>query len=430
MTHSNDPAHLSLSALWERADVAREGDETALVVRVQASTIATSTSARAPLDIAFALDRSGSMHGPDKIDLVKDAVIAATHHLADDDRVALVTFDDRVEVLHELTPADGQHKRRLERVLRGVEARGSTNLSGGWLTACQQLAASARSNGTVRLQRSILLTDGMANVGITDPHELVTHATELRRRGIDTTTIGVGRHFDEMLLSGMAEAGGGAFEYISDPARLQPFFEREIGELMDIVAVRPVLRITFPSAVRGRLVSAFPVDRQGKTVIVDLRNLASGETIDLVFDITVGDGAHAHDLSPMVELEWRHPRTGDRSGMHEELPGLRLVEAQFARSAPRDDEAATIVARARSDRDQREAVRLDRMGYFHESRAKFMRSADHLAAAPPSAKMRSEYASAMDLAMSPERPLDEHVRKQRIQETHARSRGRRRDDES
>src|SRR5690606_16078104 len=99
---------------------------------------------------------------------------------------------------------------------RSVEARGSTNLSGGWLTACQQLAAGARSNGTVRVQRSLLPTDGLANEGITNPRELVTHATELRKRGIDTTTIGVGRHFDEMLLSGLAEAGGGAFEYIDD----------------------------------------------------------------------------------------------------------------------------------------------------------------------------------------------------------------------
>jgi hypothetical protein len=34
------------------------------------------------------------------------------------------------------------------------------------------------------------------------------------------------------------------------------------------------------------------------------------------------------------------------------------------------------------------------------------------------------------LAMAPERALDEHTRKQRIHDTHARSRGRRRDDKS
>lgn len=428
MTFTNDSAALTLSALWERSDLSRDGDETGLVVRVIAENVAPSTVGRAPLDIAFALDRSGSMHGRDKIDLVKEAVIAASQHLGDDDRIALVTFDHDVEVLHELTPAHRSGKQRLQRVLGTVEARGSTNLSGGWLTACQQLATGAPAQGSVRLQRTLLLTDGLANQGIVDPNELVTHATELRKRGIETTTIGVGRQFDEMLLSGLAEAGGGAFEYIDDTARLRPFFEREIGEMMDIVAIRPVLRVTFPDGVRGHLVNPFPVTREGKTVIVDLRNVSSGETIDLVFDITVRVEAQPDDLAPMVELEWVHSRTGQSAAVHQELPSLHLVDAQFARTAPRDDEAAGIVATARSDRDQRDAVRLDREGHFRESRARFRRSADHLASAPETVKIRDERAMAMSLAEAPERSLDEHVRKQRIHDTHARSRSRHRDD--
>ena len=106
MSRTTDPANLSLSALWERADVARDGDETALVLRLASRNVAPPTTGRAPVDIAFALDRSGSMHGPDKIDLVKEAVIAATHHLGSTDQVALVVFDGLVDVLHELTPAE------------------------------------------------------------------------------------------------------------------------------------------------------------------------------------------------------------------------------------------------------------------------------------------------------------------------------------
>lgn len=421
------PATLSLSARWERADVDRDGDETGLLIRIAAAGGGPVDAHRAPLDLAFALDRSGSMHGPDKIDLVKEAVIAATDHLGDDDRVALVTFDHDVEVLHELTPADGAGKRRLARVLAGVEARGSTNLSGGWLTACQQLAAVQRPGGPLRLQRALVLTDGLANQGITDQGELVRHATELRRRGIETTTIGVGRHFDEMLLGAMAEAGGGAFEYVSETSRLRPFFESEIGELLQARALRPVLRVTFPDGVRGRLVSAFPVDRHGKTVIVDLRSLAAGETVDLVFDISVRAGARPDDMAPMVELEWLQATTGERSGTHQELPALRLVDTESARIASRDDEAAEIIAKARADRDQREAVRLDREGRFAESRSMFRQSAARLAEAPQTDEVRAEYARAMSFAKEGLRPLDEHARKQRVYDSLARSRGQRRD---
>lgn len=429
MTRIDDTPALQMTALWERVELSRSGDETALVVRVQAERMALPVDAgRAPLDIAFALDRSGSMSGPAKIDLVKEAVIAATHHLTAADRVALVTFDHEVEVLHELRLADASGKRRVERMLAGVQARGSTNLSGGWLTACQQLAVGGRVDGTPRLQRALVLTDGLANEGVTEPHALVTHATELRHRGIDTTTIGVGRHFDEILLSGMAEAGGGSFEYIADTAMLRPFFEKELGDLMDIVAVRPTLAITFPDGVRGRLVNAFPVDRRGKTVTVDLRDLAGGDTLDLVFDITLRAGAPAHDLSPMVELEWMHPRTGHRAGTHQELPPLRLVDEATARHTARNDEAATIAALERSARDQREAVRLDREGDFRASRQAFKRSADRLSAAPQTGQIREELLVASDLAMAAERPLDEHTRKQRVFETHARSRGRSRNE--
>ncbi len=421
------PATLSLSARWERADVDRDGDETGLLIHIAASSGPTASAHRAPLDIAFALDRSGSMHGPDKIDLVKEAVIAATDHLDDEDRVALVSFDHEVEVRHELTFANGAGKRRLSRMLADVEARGSTNLSGGWLTACQQLAAVQRPDGPLRLQRALLLTDGLANQGITEPGELVRHATELRRRGIETTTIGVGRHFDEMLLSGMAEAGGGAFEYIAETSQLRSFFEQEIGDLLQARALRPVLRVTFPDGVRGRLVSAFPVDRHGKTVIVDLRSLSAGETVDLVFDISVRAGARPDDTAPMVELEWLQATTGERSGMHQELPALRLVDTDAARGAVRDDEVAEIIAKARADRDQREAIRLDREGRFRESRAMFHQSAVRLAEAPQTDAVQAEYARAMTFAKKDMRPLDEHTRKQRVYESLARSRGQRRD---
>jgi Ca-activated chloride channel homolog len=416
---------VQISTLWERDAVSRDGDETALVVRIRATDMGPRTSGRAPLDIAFALDRSGSMHGADKIDLVKDAVIAATHHLADDDRVALVVFDHEVDVLHELTPATLSARGRVARVLAGIDARGSTDLSGGWLTACQELASGGRHNGKVRLQRSLVLTDGFANQGITDPAHLVTHATELRRRGIDTTTIGVGRQFDEMLLSGMAEAGGGSFQYISDTTMLRGFFEKEIGDMMDVVAVRPKLAIAFPDGVRGRLVNRFPVDRQGKTVTVDLRDLASGDEVVLIFDITVRDTARADDLSPMVNLEWTHPQSGARSGMHQEVPALRLVDAETARLSPRNDEAAGLVALERTARDHREAMRLDREGRFQESRQRFRQSADRLAHAPQSAEIREEMRVSVRLARMDASPIDEHTRKQRVFETQARSRGKR-----
>jgi Ca-activated chloride channel family protein len=76
--------------------------------------------------------------------------------------------------------------RRIEQ----VDSRGCTDLSGGWLTGCREIADHLDGE---QLARCLLLTDGLANRGIVDHDELARHATELRARGIVTSTFGIGR---------------------------------------------------------------------------------------------------------------------------------------------------------------------------------------------------------------------------------------------
>jgi Ca-activated chloride channel homolog len=425
MTHASSASALSLTSLWERPAVATSGDETALVIRITATTTAAAARDRAPIDVAFALDRSGSMSGA-KIELARQAIDAASHHLSDDDRAALVIFDNEVDVLHRLAPATAQGRARLRRVLGDVVPGGSTNLSGGWLTACQELAGSPPNGARARIQRSLLLTDGLANVGITNPSELSHHAGQLRRRGIATTTIGVGDHFDEMLLSGMAEAGGGAFQYIAHPSELQAFFAREIGDLLDIVAIRPRLRITFPHGMHAHLINAFPVERTGGTFYIDLRDLAGGDDVALVFDITTAPGEERSRLAPTMQIVWTDPATGQQAERHADPAPVTRVPREEAHRAPLNDEAREQIVMERSARDHREAIRLDREGRFAESRAHFRHAGAMLAAAPPSARVVEELRMSEDLAARSHAPLDEHTRKQRVFESHSRSRGSRR----
>jgi len=429
-------SNITISTAWERNILAASRDDTALMLTVTANRPArTQTHDRAPIDLAFVLDRSGSMDGS-KIDLVKTAVIEALAYLNPDDRVALVVFDNEIDLVQRFAPASGDVRTAIARSLRTLEARGGTNLSEGWLTGCRQLADHVPEGGA-RLQRAILLTDGQANDGITDPGELAQHATALRQRGISTTTMGVGEGFDEILLSSLAEAGGGNFVWIGDTSRLPAIFAHEIGGLVDLAALRPQLDITLPLGTRGELLNAFPNERHGKTITIDLRDLVAGDRIELVMMVTHRGRVWGDTTSLAATARYVDPGTGETRRFVVEIPPLTLVPDAEARDAPVDHAVAFARAREQARLDQREALHLDREGRYAESRQAFASSHRRLATAERDASVRGHFmlspdaiadlleetALARDLASAPAAPLDERTHKERAARHARTSRG-------
>jgi len=417
---------IAIAASWERPVVSVDGDEIALMLQINARQRPAVRPGRAPIDVAFVLDRSGSMGG-EKIRLVKDAVDVAIGHLDDKDRVSLVTFDSVVEVVRPLARATAGTKAELRSALDDVDARGTTYLSGGWLSGCQQLAELHPGFESARIQRALLLTDGLANMGITDPGHLTAHATEIRARGIATTTMGVGVDFDEMLLSAMAEAGGGNFRFIGHPSELPGFFSDELGELTNVVGLRPKLELTLPHGVRARLVNAFPVKRVAKTLTVDLRDLANGDEIDLIFTIRTAPGTTARIPALRATLTWTDPDAGRNIDLNCPIVPIGRVSADEAAIASTDDVVRERAGLELAARAHREAIRLDREGRFEESRHQFRSVRQALLAAPQSADVVHQIRISEKLASaSMAAPLSEQTRKERVAYHSSHSRGGRR----
>jgi Ca-activated chloride channel homolog len=159
---------------------------------------------RSPVNVALVLDRSGSMEGENKFALARNAVECALALLSADDRFTLVVYDNEIDVLAAGTLATPDAKRRALELLRAIGPRGSTDLCGGWMRGCEGVAQYLEAE---TVSRALLLTDGLANVGVQDHPTLVRHAGELRERGIPTSTLGVGADFDERLLRDMAHEG-------------------------------------------------------------------------------------------------------------------------------------------------------------------------------------------------------------------------------
>ncbi len=430
---ASDSSNISMTTIWDRPFVPAEGGEATLLVRIAATTADSpgGTTRRAPLDVAFVLDRSGSMAG-EKLDLVKEAVDVAVAHLGDQDRAALVIYDDSVDVLQSLAPATARAKTTLRLALHGVDPGGSTNLSGGWLTGCQELSrdlpapGTASANQSVRLRRALLLTDGLANVGITSPAELAHHAGELRQRGIPTTTLGVGLDFDEDLLASLAEAGGGNFQFIEQPRQLRAFFERELGEMLTVVAAGLNLSLTLPHGLRARLLNLFPVNREGKRIDVAIGDLPATDEIYLIFAVASRPGAVASTHLVQLDASWADPAADRRQSISRTLPPLVLADRATVDATPVDPTVAEQAALQRAAAEQREAMRLDRAGRFAESRARMHVAAQALSMAPTTAMVSERLAMAQQYAAYDSTvAYDEPTRKRGAYDAHRHSRGKR-----
>lgn len=190
---------------------------------------AASTEARAPLDIVTVIDRSGSMSG-DPLRAVIAAVSDLLRIATPADRIAVVAFDDAVEVVLPLAAHDSI---TAVRAVRGITSRGSTNLSGGWLKAAEILATSGRPEA---VQRIVLLTDGHANKGITAPADLAAMVRSDSNPGITSSFIGFANGYDEVLLATLADAGRGNEYFCASADDAGAVFRAEFQGLATVAA--------------------------------------------------------------------------------------------------------------------------------------------------------------------------------------------------
>jgi Ca-activated chloride channel family protein len=320
------------------------------------------TSERAPVNLAFVIDRSGSMGG-DKIELAKAAVREALATLGDRDRFSIVSYDDRVELVVGSTNASAEARRNAIAQLATIDARGSTDLSSGWLQGCEEVA---RFLTVEAVDRVLLLTDGLANKGITDHDELARHAAELRTRGVSTTTFGVGNDFDEALLQSMADAGGGHFYYIANATQIRDHIASEVGETLEVVAQDVTLELLAGEGVRIETISPHRLEVRGTRSVVTLGDLVSEQGVDVVLRLTFPTAELGRETGLIANLTDREG-TFAAAGVHDARLTWTYADHAANDAQPRDQEVDRAVARQFAARARQQAVKANRHGDFGEA---------------------------------------------------------------
>jgi Ca-activated chloride channel homolog len=226
---------------------------------------------RTPLNLAVVIDRSGSMTGA-KLEKTKQAAMQLVDRLTPNDIFSLVVFSDEA---HVLVPAQKvEDKDALKEKIESIEADGSTALYAGVQMGADQLDEFLSSK---RINRVILLSDGLANVGPSTPRELRHLGSQLAERGISVTTIGVGDDYNEDLMAGLAEASDANYYYVNDVETLPAIFSKEIGEMLSVAARDIRIEIVCPDGVQPLGFIGRPEKFAGQTATVNLSQLATGQ---------------------------------------------------------------------------------------------------------------------------------------------------------
>jgi Mg-chelatase subunit ChlD len=323
---------------------------------------------RLPLDLALVLDRSGSMAG-DKWPRAREAALTALGRLNAQDRAAIVVYDDRIETLLESSPVNTATRQRAASALAAITPRGTTNLGEGWLTGCGLVGA---DNAPERLRRCFLLTDGLANQGITDAHTLAGHAAEVRQRGVVTSTFGVGDDYDEALLGPLADAGGGAFHDIARAEQIGPILARELGDALEVVYREVEVTLSWEGALEVQGLGSWRQAAEHQCYRLWLGDLVSEQELDLRLAITFPAGQPDTECKVVVRVS-AADETLDQGRL-----SWRWAEHACNDHQPRNREVDRLVAADYANLARREAALDNRRGDLEQARRRLRQVAQRI----------------------------------------------------
>lgn len=196
---------------------------------------------RTPLNISIVIDRSGSMSG-EKLQYAKEAAMFAVKQLSSNDYVSIITYGS--DVTEVLPPTKVENTHFIINKILNIQTAGNTFLSGGMIKGFEKVKENFKSE---YLNRVFLLSDGMANKGITQINDLTKVVSQWKmEESISLSTFGIGLGFNEDLMTELSEYGGGNYYFIGEPKEIPTIFEKEMNGLISLVAKDITLSIDYP----------------------------------------------------------------------------------------------------------------------------------------------------------------------------------------
>ena len=361
-----------------KAAIPAQGGHLDLLVRVQAPDLPTDKIVEhTPKRLALVVDRSGSMQGKPLREALR-CVMHIASHLTPKDQLSFVVYDDQVEVMVPLSEVSSISA--IQQAVDMVHSGGSTDLFNGWLRGAEQL-----EGGTARaVSRVLLLSDGQANHGETRISHIQQECKAWLEKGVSTTTVGLGRDFNEDLMIAMADAGGGQQYYGQTAEDLYDSFDQELSLLQAMLLRGIALKLIPAPGVIVEMLSVAPQHPDGTYKMNDLAwgaetwvgvrlhisPTAPGTLRDLLAVSFTGTDLQGHALSQsgaMLQL-LAVEQTAFLALLPDELVERRLLEAEFGKAS---DELRHLARRGNRLDTMRKLAEMDeRFGHHPWLKAK------------------------------------------------------------
>ncbi len=299
---------------------------------------------RAPANLVFLIDVSGSMSSADKLPLVKYALRALLAGLGPDDRLSIVTYAGRADTL--LAPTYIRDRQAILAAIDGLTSGGSTNGADGIRTAYELAQRHAVAGGTNRV---IWCSDGDLNVGMRGD-ELLAFIEENGRRGVALTTLGFGSgNYNDRDMERFANRGDGNYHYIDDRNEALRVLGEELSGTLETIARDVKIQVEVdPTVVASYRLVGYEnrdvADADFRNDAVDAGEIGSGHSVTALLELELQPDARLAATSPLATVRVRYERPDEEGEGREIAETIRFGElhARFDDASPAFRLAAAV----------------------------------------------------------------------------------------
>lgn len=285
---------------------------------------------RKPASLVFVIDVSGSMNMENRLGAVKKALALLVDQLNEKDRVGIVVFGDRAQVILDSTPATARNQDEIMAAISALQPQGSTNVQSG-LKLGYEMASENLIEGTNRV---ILCGDGVANNGITQADAIFKTVEKHAKRGIALTTVGFGMgNYNDVLMERLAQIGDGNYAYVDRLEEAKKIFVEELTGTLEVIAKDVKIQLTFdPKKVARYRLLGFENRRLEKHEFdddrVDAGEIGAGHTVTAMYEVKFESGVPSGDFA-QLKIRHKRPEGGASALIEKKLPGS-IVRGDYA----------------------------------------------------------------------------------------------------